>query len=181
MHLCCCLASWIPVVEAFSFWLNEVFFFSECSGVKWKGRMVVYSLLSPWLWGALKTVVHLGLTSTCLYFVARPYTGIFCVRTVLDIIWAPTSGRLVKPECAGWNVCWVSAGCFWGVQALWSRPFEKDLPVILPACPALPPSSTHCAAVAWDGLPNASGMGGLGPKSRKTLVSQLDPRSHTGL
>lgn len=58
---------------------------------------------------------------------------------------------------------------------MWSRPFEKDLPVILPACPELPPSSAHCAAVARDGLPNASGMGGLGPKSRKSSLSELDP------
>lgn len=76
--------------------------------------------------------------------------------------------------------CVLSAGWIWGVQALWSRPFEKDLPVILPCLPYASAllSTLCCCCMRW--TPNASGMGGLGPKSRKPLVSELDARNHTG-
>lgn len=157
----------------------------ECSGVKWKGRMVVYSLLSPWLWGAPKTVVHLGFNQqhACilsLAFIHLYYFFLFIlVYGATTLIWFELQppGRLVKAWCVlglKWCAeCECRQAGFEALQALWSRPFEKDLPVILPACPAFPPSSAHCAAVAWDGLPNASGMGGLGPKSQKTLVSRV--------
>lgn len=114
--------------------------------------------------GAPKTVVHLCLTSTWLFSVAPIFTSVFVY--VQSLIWFLSSSLSAVGKA--W-VCRVRTGCLWGVWALWSRPFKKDLPVILHVCPALPPSSAHCAAVAWDGLPNASGMGGLRPKSRKTL------------
>lgn len=76
--------------------------FVNVLGVKRKGRMVVYSLLSPWLWGAPNTAVHLGLTSTCLYFVARPPLSIL-LYTYRAWYYLSSNLRAISKA----RVCWL--------------------------------------------------------------------------
>ena len=139
--------------------------------------MVVYSLLSPWLWGAPKTVVHLGLTSTCLHFLASPHPRLFPLRarTLLDIIWAPTSGRLVK---AWWCVLaemWVCRLDLRRTGLVGVVHLRRICPLFsLPALRFRPPLCTLCCCcMRW--TPKREWNGRFGAQVTENLSFRVRP------
>lgn len=74
---------------------------------------------------------------------------------------------------------WVQAG-FEAYRPCEVVHLRRICPSFSLVCPTLPPSSAHCAAVAWDGLQTRVEWEVWDPSHENAMVSELDARNHTG-
>lgn len=144
--------------------------------------MALCSFLSPWLRGCSQNRRAFELNHLMVVFsslVPFPRVYVFSVYVqFLAILKHKAQGEYQSVQA---EMCaeWVQAG----FEAY--RPCEVvHLRMICPSfslvCPTLPPSSAHCAAVAWDGLQTRVEWEVWDPSHENPMVSELDARNHTG-